>query len=365
MSQLKPLFYVLAVLAVVFILSSCDGDKTSETPTYTVMVPQFAEGNSKDSKVGIPITQEMIVNDTTVRRFFAYRVAPPITGFKEQKIAKGSRVSTSIFGNPISLAMDIDEEENFVFEGLRDSSEYIKVVISKDNKTFSYVHSMILNVTQGDDEFDVVVGAGEILSSNHFDSYGTAYYLSAGGDAARYKFLLHGKEGGKMAWLCYEGKKQESQESPGEFTDAEIYDGQCVTKVNDRVDGVSDSNFYVAAFDKNGLDFSSLSVVTPENYIADSSVLSDSEVIGLCSLAGIQIAKPITSGVISGLRTTIKTNLGDNGFHDNFSYLYILTTNGLGKAFPNLDACKTTINSWNGFNSWNINDSLNHWFPST
>lgn len=271
MKHLRPLFCVLAVLAVVLILSSCDGDKTSETPKYTVMVPQFAEGNSKDSKIGIPITPEMVNSATTVRRFFAYRVAPPITGFKEQKITDGGKVTTSIFGNPISLTMTIDEDENFVFEGLRDNSEYIKVVISKDNKSFYYAHSMILdvdnNIPNTEDECDVVVGAGNILSSNHFDSYGTAYYLAAGGDAAQYKFLLHGKADGKMAWFCYDGRKWETQSTETisfNAYDVRFYMDNCAKEVDDRVadnysgTGTLTSGCYVAEFDKDGLIFDSL-----------------------------------------------------------------------------------------------------------
>lgn len=358
----KHLFCILAVLALLFTLVACDSDKSSE-PTYTVMVPQFAEGNNKDSKAGIQITGEMMGDTETVQRFFSYRVAPPVTGFTEQKIAKGSKINTSLFGNPISLTMTLASGGSFIFEGSTDS-EYIKVEISKDNKTFNYVHSMILDVQGGGDEYDVVMGAGEIKSANHFDSYGTAYYLGAGGDAARYKFLLHGKEGGKTAWYCYNGVKKEST-SAVTFTSPLEYAAECTDIVDTRVSEVSDVKQYVASFDKNKLDFSSLSLVTPADYLTDTSVLTDSEVIGLCSIAGVPFSQPVTPEGITTLRGTITTMLADAEFSSQFTYLYILTTNGLGKARADADACKTAINSWPTFSSWDIDESLDHWFPAT
>jgi len=306
MKHLRPLFIILAVLVAVFTLASCD----PETSAFTVQVPQFAEGNgAKD--VGIEITQDTINDISTVKRFFAYRVAPPITGFKEQKIAKGDKINTSLLGNPITLTMTVSSNGNYVFTGSTDS-EYINVEISKDNKTFSYVHSLILDVNgvqNGEDEFDVVIGEGEILSANHFDSHGTAYYLGLSGDAARYDFLLHGKEGGKMAWLCYEGEKKENQDSVV-FTNASNYDTECVGIVNSRVSGES-ASMYVASFDKEGLDFDSV-VSNPD--------ASESE-----------------------------------------KFEEIFNTNGLGQALESMDSCIDKINGWPGFNSWDINGSFTKW----
>ena len=318
------------------------------------MVPQFAEGNNKDSKAGIQITGEMMGDTETVQRFFSYRVAPPVTGFTEQKIAKGSKINTSLFGNPISLTMTLASGGSFIFEGSTDS-EYIKVEISKDNKTFNYVHSMILDVQGGGDEYDVVMGEGEIKSSNHFDSYGTAYYLGAGGDAARYNFLLHGKEGGKTAWYCYNGVKKEST-SAVTFTSPLEYAAECTDIVDTRVSEVSDVKQYVASFDKNKLDFSSLDVVS------SASEMTVSEVVGFSSMMGTDV-NPENASEVSAARDTINGLKASD--YEQFVYLYILTTNGLGKARADADACKTAINSWPTFSSWDIDESISHWFPAT
>lgn len=349
----KHLFCILAVLALLFTLVACDSDKSSE-PTYTVMVPQFAEGNNKDSKAGIQITGEMMGDTETVQRFFSYRVAPPVTGFTEQKIAKGSKINTSLFGNPISLTMTLASGGSFIFEGSTDS-EYIKVEISKDNKTFNYVHSMILDVQGGGDEYDVVMGAGEIKSANHFDSYGTAYYLGAGGDAARYKFLLHGKEGGKTAWYCYNGVKKEST-SAVTFTSPLEYAAECTDIVDTRVSEVSDVKQYVASFDKNKLDFSSLDVVS------SASEMTVSEVVGFSSMMGTDV-NPENASEVSAARDTINGLKASD--YEQFVYLYILTTNGLGKARADADECIDAIQDWPTFSGWNINESLDHWFPAT
>ncbi|MCR5760434.1 MAG: hypothetical protein K6F82_00290 [Sphaerochaetaceae bacterium] len=297
-------------MTTLFVFSSCDGEITPTT--YTVQVPQFAEGNDRDSKdVGIPITGEDITNTSTVKRFFAYRISPPITGFKEQKIEKGSKINTKLFGNDIALSMTVAENGNYIFEGVNDS-EYIKVEISKDNKTFNYVHALILDVNAGsgtNDEFDVVEGAGEILSNNHFDSYGTAYYLGDGGDAAQYEFLLYGKNNGKMAWFCYDGKRKESNDSVS-FTKASDYQTNCINVVEGRISG--DSNYYVAVFDKNGLVIDSV--------ITDTSVTDEAK-----------------------LQTLVNSNgLGNVN----------LTTAG---------GCIERINNTLGFSSWEVSNSATKW----
>ncbi len=310
MKQYRTLFLALLVVTTILVFSSCDGEKASAT-TYTVQVPQFAEGNGSDAKVGIPITGEDISNPSTVKRFFAYRISPPITGFKEQKIEKGSKINTKMFGHDITLSMTVAENGNYIFEGANDS-EYIKVEISKDNKTFNYVHALILDVNAGsgfDDEFDVVEGAGEILSNNHFDSYGTAYYLSAG-RVAQYNFLLHGKNDGKMAWFCYDGVLKDVVGSVN-FTKASDYKTNCIDVVKERISG--DSKYYVAVFDKNGLVIDSV--------IADTSGMTEAEKLQV-----------------------------------------VINSNGLGNVINLTTAgdCIGRINTL-GFGSWDVNASATKW----
>ena len=308
MKHYRTLFLVFLIVTTLFVFSSCDGEKASVT-TYTVQVPQFAEGNGSDAKVGIPITENEMSNVPFVKHFFAYRISPPITGFKEQKIEKGSKINTKLFGYDITLSMTVAENGNYIFEGANDS-EYIKVEISKDNKTFNYVHSLILDVIEvpnADDEFDVVEGAGEILSNNHFDSYGTAYYLSEG-RVARYNFLLHGKNDGKMAWFCYDGVLTDVV-GPVNFTKASDYKTNCIDVVKERISG--DSKYYVAVFDKNGLVIDSV--------ISDTSVTEEE-----------------------------KLNI-------------VLYTNGLGNFnLTSAEQCIGRINTL-GFSSWDVNNSATKW----
>ena len=309
MKHYRTLFLALLIVTTLFVCSSCDGEKASAT-TYTVQVPQFAEGNGSDAKVGIPITVDEMSNVPFIKHFFAYRISPPITGFKEQKIEKGSKINTKLFGHDITLSMTVAENGNYIFEGENDS-EYIKVEISKDNKTFNYVHALILdviNVPNAEDEFDVVEGAGEILSANHFDSYGTAYYLSEG-RVALYNFLLHGKNDGKMAWFCYDGVLKDIQGAVS-FTKASDYKTNCIDVVKERVSG--ESKYYVAVFDKNGLVIDSV--------IEDTSATEEQK-----------------------LET-------------------VITTNGLGDVnLTTYEDCIDRINNTLGFSSWNVDNSATKW----
>lgn len=343
----KLMLFVLVVVATALILSSCDPNVESEVQTYTVQVPQFAEMDAKGAKAGIIINGEEVLSDDSIaKHFFANRIAPPITGFKEQKIARGSKIKTNLLGNPIDLTTTIDAESgNYIFEGFNDD-EYIRVEISKDNKEFNYVHSIILDVENfpgANDEFDVVVGKGEILSANHFDSCGTAYYLSEG-RVARYNFLLHGKEGGKMAWFCYNGIITDVSGEVS-FTRASDFQTNCIDVVDGRVSG--ESNTYIAMFDKNGLNSDSF------DNISEATNLTTEERQTLLSMLDKPdlAATPDSNDAIAYLNSLDVNVLRTK---------YALVSNGVSMS-ADYSTGVSRINNWPSFNSWDIGESMSKW----
>lgn len=172
----KILIISITLLCALFIVS-CDGSSPSapEAKVYSVKVPQFLEGNDKASKA-IDLS-DLTSSDPNYVRIQLYEYFPPLTGFTTTSVAVGSKINTTILGTSLTVTMSLDSVGNYVFEGKNDN-DYLKVVVAKDNNTFTFVHAIsVQNITGF--AMPVVIGEGTITDSG-FEGDLDFYLFNAG-----------------------------------------------------------------------------------------------------------------------------------------------------------------------------------------
>lgn len=188
---------IISLLCALFIIS-CNGDSPSEPAerSYSVAVPQFLEGNNNAMKTidGSSLT----LDQQTL--FTLYEFFPPITDFSTESLTVGSKVYTTILGEDLSLTMSLDSDENYVFEG-SNNSDYLKVVINKDNSSFSFTHA-ISAWTGSFYVMPVITGQGEILDSG-FEGFVDIFILNSG-TCQKSKALIK-KDGTNYGFISYSG----------------------------------------------------------------------------------------------------------------------------------------------------------------
>jgi len=150
------------------------------------------------------------------------------------------------------------------------------------------------------------------------------------------RFVMHSHGNNKAACYYFDVYKKTNIEDWGEWYECnpENYVGILEAIENTYLGDVSKtSELYVTQFDKNGLVFSTLNV-------PDYADMSDD-----------------AKGTLN--------NLGINGESDRseiiFGYAYF--TNGFGEEYENKDACQAAVSSWPGFNSWDIAEAKERFFP--
>ena len=169
---LKSFLLILSVLFVFTVFVACNENADSpKEPEYEVEVPVFFEGNDVGSRIIDPRTLSV---DPSLFEFYCY--CPPFKGFESSKMTEESEVDTLIFGEPITLQMSLDSDDNYVFEGSNDSV-FLKLTVSKDNKTFSFVHA--ISAINGDGWNIIVVVEGEgTINDSGYAGLSKVYFLS-------------------------------------------------------------------------------------------------------------------------------------------------------------------------------------------
>lgn len=309
------------IIAVLLVFVACNDTKSVK---YDVKVPILMGGSSARNIVA---TEEILADSETVKQFFTYRVSPPVVGFSDQTIEAGATIEIGLKDlSRVTLTMSVDQQGNYVFEGTN-SDDYAYVKVSKDNKSFEYVHVIKIygSMPGTDDEFDIVVGQGKINSDNSFEGCGTLYYLITGDYNKRMRFVFYNNGQGEYGCCYYKGQfhgeyngPMGANADPMKYKDyiqlAEYFDDSALA--------------YVSRFSDDGLDFSSLKLYSNLDDIPDEG------------------AKQVIIAM---------------GMESNVEYAYAIQSNGFGDTRGTLENCQAAVDSWDGFSNWNLSSAIAEW----
>lgn len=321
MKKNRLLAVSFTIIAILLAFVACSDAKPVK---YDVKVPILMGGSTARKIVA---NEEIIADSEAVSQFFAYRVAPPVIGFSDQKIEAGSTIEIGLKDlSRVTLTMSLDQDGNYVFEG-SNGDDYAYVKVSKDNSKFDYIHVIKIYGEMGgtDDEFDVVVGQGKINDDNSFEGCGTLYYLITGNYNKRMRFVFFNNGQDEYGCYYYAGQFNGNYFGPmGADADPEKYRDYI-----QQAEYFEDSNLaYVSRFSEAGLDFSSLKLYSKLEDIPSEDA---------------------------------KNVIIEMGMESNVEYAYAIQSNGFGDTRGSLENCQAVVDSWEGFSNWNLSSALEEW----